>query len=299
VTDLRINFRPDLRQPLLFAGFAGWNDAGESATSAIRFMRRRWRSEVFADVDPENFYDFTQARPRVRLEKGERVLEWPQNRFYAHKHEGADRDIILLEGIEPHLSWHHYVDAVLTLCRDYQVSGVVVLGALLAEASHTRPVRVNGSTSDSWLQQKMSLGPSQSRYEGPTGIVGVLTQALRDAGIPTASLWANVPYYVNATPNPKGSLALLEQLNPSFNLGLTLHDLEVFAARFDAQVAGEIAKDPDMVTLARQIEERQGDEDEDDSGVVFEPEEESELPDAATMVEELERFLRQQNRDAD
>ncbi|MEZ4501560.1 MAG: PAC2 family protein [Dehalococcoidia bacterium] len=290
MADLIVHRRPELKSPLLIAAFAGWNDAGESATSAVRFMRRRWREEPFAEIDPEEFYDFTQTRPRVRLEKGERVLEWPQNVFTARQVEGAAHDIILLEGIEPHLAWHAYADAILELCRSYEVAGVITLGALLAEASHTRPVQVNGSSADEALQQLFGVTTRASTYEGPTGIVGVLNQAARDAGFDTASFWAQVPYYVNATPNPKGSLALLQVLNPALGLGLTLHDLEVFAARFDAQVAAEVAKDSDVSSLARQIEERQESEtgDEADSA-----EAEEELPDGASMVEDLERFLRE------
>ena len=294
MADLIIHHRPELRDPLLIAGFAGWNDAGEAATSAVRFMRRRWREEPLAEIDPEPFYDFTQTRPRVRLEKGDRVLEWPRNIFTPRRVEGAQRDVILLEGIEPHLGWHAYVDAILELCREMNVSGVLTLGALLAESSYTRPIRVNGSSPDPALQEKLGVTERTSTYEGPTGIVGVLSEAARDAGLATASFWANVPYYVNATPNPKGSLALLERLNPALNLGLTLHDLEVFAARFDAQVAAEVAKDSDVTALARQIEERQDTETDGEESPPLP--DGDELPDGASMVEDLERFLKE-NRD--
>lgn len=290
---LQIQSRPELRRPLLVTAFAGWNDAGEAATSSVRFVRRRWRKEPFANIDPEEFYDFTQARPRVRLERGERVIEWPRNIFTAQRIEGADHDLILLEGIEPHLSWRTFVGSILELCREFEVAGVITLGALLAEVAHTRPVRVTGSSPDLMMQSLLSLQPAVSRYEGPTGIVGILTQAARDAGLPTASMWANIPYYLNASPNPKGSLALLERLNPSLRLGLGLHDLEVFAARFDAQVSAEIAKDSETVALARQIELKQ--DAEASEGEVPQPSQpDGELPDSASMVEDLERFLREQ-----
>jgi proteasome assembly chaperone (PAC2) family protein len=286
--------RPELRSPILVTAFAGWNDAGEAATSAVRFVRRRWRAEPFAEIDPEEFYDFTQARPRVRLDrKGERQIEWPRNLFAAQNIEGSEHDVIVLEGIEPHLGWRAYTDTVLEVCREFNVWGVITLGALLAEVAHTRPVRVTGSSPDAEMQTLLGLQPAVSRYEGPTGIVGILNQSMREAGMRTASMWANIPYYLNTSPNPKGSLAILERVNPMLQLGLGLHDLEVFAARFDAQVAAEVAKDAETLALSRQIEARQDAEGPDgDVAVPREPEEE--LPDGASMVEDLERYLREQ-----
>ncbi len=295
MSDLVFKERPELRRPILIAAFSGWSDAGEAATSAVRFMSRRWRLKPFAEIDAENFYDFTQSRPRVRLERGERVLDWPPNEFSARRIEDADRDVILLSGTEPHLAWRTYVDCVLELCRTYEVSGFLTLGALLAEVSHSRAVRVTGSSTDESLAARLSLGSAGSRYQGPTGITGVLSQAVRDAGIPSGSVWANIPFYVRRSPNPKGALALLERINHGFEFGLTLHDLEVFAARFDAQVASDIAQNPEVAEYARRIEAAGPDEEDDDGDDVDSaggpPED---LPDAQTMVDELERFLREQ-----
>lgn len=295
---LTISSQPELRRPLLIAAWSGWNDAGESATGAIRFMLRRWREVAFASIDPEPFYDFTQARPRVRLQNGERVLDWPANEFYAHRAEGDGQDLILFLGIEPHLQWHTYAQAVIEICRRFDVSGVLTLGALLAEASHSRPIRVMGSSEDTSMRERLHVDPPQRPgYQGPTGIVGVVNGAAREAGFATASMWANVPYYVSASPNPKGSLALLQSITGALDLGLRLHDLEIFAARFDAQVAEEVAKNPNVAEFARRIEES----DEDDgtsTDVAIEPAAED-LPDADVMVEELERFLRQQRDEPD
>jgi len=291
MSDLRINDRPQLRQPLVIAAFSGWSDAGEAATSAVRFMVRRWRVPQFAEIDAENFYDFTQARPRVRLERGERVIDWPANAFSARRREEADRDLILLYGTEPHLSWRSYVDCVLEICRAYEVSGFLTLGALLAEVSHARTVRVTGSSQDEQLAHELGVGTTAGRYQGPTGITGVLTQKIREAGIPSASMWANIPFYVRRSPNPKGALALLQRLNGALALGLTLHDLEVFAARFDAQVASDIAQNPEVAEYARRIEAQLPDEDDEEQAA---PAQREELPDAQTMVDELERFLREQ-----
>jgi proteasome assembly chaperone (PAC2) family protein len=283
--------RPELRNPLVIAAFSGWSDAGEAATSAVRFITRRWRSTPFAEVDAENYYDFTQQRPRVRVERGERVIDWPPNQFSARRREDGEQDLILLYGTEPHLSWRTYVDCVIELCREYEVSGFITLGALLAEVSHARAVRVTGSATEEELARRLSVGDvTAGRYQGPTGITGVLGQAIRDAGIPSASMWANIPFYVRRTPNPKGALALLQRLNDGLALGLTLHDLEVFAARFDAQVASDIAGNPEVAEYARRIEEQQTDDDTEEPTATA-PEG---LPDAKTMVDELEKFLREQ-----
>jgi len=290
VSDLSIVERPELRRPLLITAFGGWNDAGSSATGVIRYMLRRWRCGTLAEIDPESYYDFTQARPTVRIVDDERVIEWPRNRFSWRTLEGGDRDLILFSGVEPHLGWRAFVGCVLELCRAFEVSGVITLGALLAEVSHARPVPLIGSSSDEYLARRLELGPqSASGYEGPTGVVGVLSQAVREAGYASASLWASVPFYVNASPNPKGALALLERLNAGLALDLSLHDLEVFAARFDAQVQAEVEKDPQMVEYARRIEEQLAEEGEAGPRSAA-----AELPDAASMVEELERYLREQ-----
>jgi len=299
MSDLLHYQHQDLRDPILIAAWSGWNDAGESATSAIRFMQRRWRAPVVAGIDPDTYYDFTQTRPRVRLEQGERVLDWPANDFTAHRIQADARDIILLQGVEPHFGWRSYCDCIIELCRAYHVSAAITLGALLAEASHARPIRTNGSSEDEPLREQLNLPlPRLPGYQGPTGIVGVLSAALRQAEIPAASIWANVPYYLNATPNPKGALALLEHLNSPLQLGLRLHDLEVFVARFDAQVAEEVAKNPGVAEYARQIEEA-----EDAGGPIdFDDEPDAsddELPDAEAVVDELERFLRGEPDDSD
>lgn len=292
VSDLQILRTPELRRPLLVAAFTGWNDAGEAASAAVRFMHRRWRSETIANIDGEHFYDFTQARPQVRLERGERVLDWPTNVFSAKRVEALDRDVIMFAGTEPHLAWHTYTEAVLEVCETFHVSGVLTLGALLAEVSHSRPVRLTGYASDDELAATLAVPlDAHSNYQGPTGILGVLGQAVRDAGIPSASLWANMPFYVQRTPNPKGTLALLDRLNSAFGFRLTLHDLEVFAARFEAQVAADIDGNPEIAAYARRVAEQGDDEEQIEPQSV---EEADELPDAATMVDELERFLREQ-----
>ena len=289
--DIRIRSEPHLQRPLVIAGFAGWNDAGEAASSAVRFMRRRWRTTPFADIDPEEFYDFTQARPVVKLEKGQRVIEWPANEFSARHIEGNGRDVILLGGVEPHVNWRRFVENIVELCQRHDVSGFVTLGSLLAEVSHAQPVPVGGRASDPELARLLGFNePRTAGYQGPTGIVGVLSETLRARGIETASVWANIPFYVQRAPNPKGALAILERLNEAFGLELLLHDLEVFAARFEAQVNSDLEQNPEAAEFARRVIEEAEDS---------EPEEEADLPDGSAMVDELERFLRRQRDDQD
>ncbi|MDO9445360.1 MAG: PAC2 family protein [Dehalococcoidia bacterium] len=308
MSDLRISQQPALRRPLLIAGFAGWNDAGEAASSAVRFIHRRWRCDSIAEIDPENFYDFTQMRPQVRLRNGERFIEWPPNTFSAKRVDHLDRDVILFQGVEPHLSWKTYVETILEVCRTFEVSGVLILGALLSEASHARPVRVSGSATDPELARLLGLDErSRSTYQGPTGIVGILSQAVKDAGIPMASMWANIPFYIQRSPNPKGSLALLDRINSGLDFGLTLHDLEVFAARFEAQVAADIETNPEVAEYARRVmDDDDEDDDEEEEGIIDDDLRDeideaadagADLPDAASMVDELERFLREQRGD--
>ncbi|GMU39192.1 MAG: hypothetical protein AMXMBFR23_00580 [Chloroflexota bacterium] len=302
MSELRITQHPQLRRPLLIAGFAGWNDAGEAASSAVRFIHRRWRCEAIGEIDPEQFYDFTQVRPQVRLRNGERFIEWPPNTFSFKRVDHLDRDVILFQGIEPHLQWRTYVETILEVCRTFDVSGVLILGALLSEASHTRPVRISGSATEPELARMLGLDEqSRSTYQGPTGIVGILSQAVREAGIPMASMWANIPFYIQRSPNPKGSLALLERINTGLDFGLTLHDLEVFAARFEAQVAADIETNPEVAEYARRVmdeddeaEEIVDDDLRDEIDEAADAGADAELPDAASMVDELERFLREQ-----
>lgn len=292
MSDLQLWRTPPLRRPLLIAAFTGWNDAGEAASAAVRFMHRRWRAETIANIDAENFYDFTQTRPKVRLEHGERVIDWPSNVISAKRLDNLDRDVILLAGTEPHLAWHAYVDAIFEICRTFEVSGILTLGALLAEVSHARPVTLNGSAVAGQLAEALEVDPAaRSTYQGPTGIVGAINTMAREADIPTASLWANMPFYVQRTPNPKGTLAILERLNRAFSFELTLHDLEVFAARFEAQVASDIEGNPEVAAYARRVTDQLGDEEFEEVDIEMESDE---LPDAEEMVDELERFLREQ-----
>ncbi|MFI5329079.1 MAG: PAC2 family protein, partial [Candidatus Rokuibacteriota bacterium] len=203
----------NLRRPILITAFSGWNDAAESATTAARYLASTYQAEKFAEIDPEEFYHFGLTRPTVRFKpdsSGEREIVWPVTEFSVVRAAELPRDLVIGVASEPHLKWRTYCATVLELARQCEITLVLTLGALLAEVPHTRPVRVGGSASDPELAAQLGVRPS--RYEGPTGIVGVLSTACREAGLTTAGLWANVPHYISGIENPKASLALVKRV---------------------------------------------------------------------------------------
>ncbi|MBG92674.1 MAG: hypothetical protein CL792_01650 [Chloroflexi bacterium] len=292
IPDIEILSEPQLVKPTVIAAFSGWSDAGEAASSALRFLSKRWKSELFAELDPEEYYDFTQTRPNVKIENGERIIEWPANKFSFYRASKESHDFILISGVEPHINWRQFVRNITKLCQAFDVNNFITLGGLLAEVSHNRDIRVGGSATNPELSKLLKFEyPRLPGYQGPTGILSILNQSLQENGIETASLWANVPFYIQRSPNPKGALALLRHLNNSLTLDLSLHDLEVFSARFEAQVAKDLEQNPEAADYARQIE----DYSERNEGVFdnFDASNED-LPDAEIVVDELEEFLRQQ-----
>ncbi|HEV3471579.1 MAG TPA: PAC2 family protein, partial [Actinomycetota bacterium] len=193
----------------MIAAFRGWNDAGDAATFAAIHMGRQWDADKLASIDPEEFYDFQAVRPTVELIDGvTRQITWPANEFWSASTDGP-HDVILLVGTEPNTKWRTFSEVVVSVAREYDVRFVVTLGALLADVPHSRPVHITGTAADAALIQR--LGLQRSRYEGPTGIVGVLHDALSKASIVSASLWAAVPHYLAVSPNPKAALALVRK----------------------------------------------------------------------------------------
>src|SRR5512132_1824237 len=210
-SELRVSARPELTRPVLVAAFRGWNDGAQAATLAAGYLAKTWGAERFAEVDPEDFFDFQATRPHVSLEEGlTRRIDWPETAFYHARPSGMDRDAVLLLGIEPNLRWRTFAGLIVDFARELEVELVVTLGALLADVPHTRTAPVTGSATDPDLVEQ--LGLQASRYEGPTGIVGVLHDACSRAGIASASLWAAVPHYVSLAPSPKAAGALCERL---------------------------------------------------------------------------------------
>ena len=286
---LRWERRPDgLRAPALVCAFKGWNDAGESASSALTFMGAGLEAARFATIDPEEFLDFQATRPTVKLVDGlSRRIEWPEWEIYEARVPRAPRDLVLLTGPEPSMRWPTFARTVIELAEALGVQLVVQLGALLADVPHTRPVHVSGLASDLGLIERMDLQPPT--YEGPTGIVGVLHAACADAGMPSASLWAAVPHYVAVVPNPKGALALLRRLETLVGVTVDASSLEEAAADYDRQVSRAVELDPDVQAFVERLE-RAADE---EAG----PTDPGDLPSGDVLAREFQRFLRQRGED--
>ena len=283
-----------LRQPVLILAFSGWNDAAESATTAARYLGQIWPSEPLATIDPEEFYHFGLSRPHVRFKSGsrsEREIVWPSTDFSLSRNGALDRDLIVGVAMEPHLRWRTYCGAVIDLARRARASLVLTLGALLAEVPHTRPVRLVGGTQDPALAIK--LGIRSSRYEGPTGIVGVLNIICREAGMPTASLWANVPHYVSGVENPKAALALVRRVLSLLGAEADLSDLIEATQQFERNLDEVVGQNPKIAEYVRKLEGRPPDEDEA-ADSTSPPAPGDELPPSADIVAEIEQFLRQQ-----
>jgi proteasome assembly chaperone (PAC2) family protein len=286
---LKIHSKPEgLRRPILIMAFGGWNDAAESATTAVRYLGTSFRAEKFAEIDPEEFYHFGLSRPYVRYKSGsetEREIVWPATEFSVTRAGDLSRDLIIAVATEPHLKWRTYCAAVLDLARRCDATLVLMLGALLAEVPHTRPVRITGSASDPELAARLGVRPS--RYEGPTGIVGVLNSACREQGMATASVWANVPHYVSGIENPKAALALVQRALSLLNLEADLADLEEASRQFDQNLAEIVSQNAKIKAYVAKLESR--DKEEESQATPG-----SDLPPASELVAEIEQFLRQQ-----
>jgi proteasome assembly chaperone (PAC2) family protein len=281
--ELRIHSRPDLARPVLIAAFRGWNDGAQAASLAAGYLAKTWDADRFAEVDPENFFDFQATRPHVSLEEGvTRRIDWPETGFYHARPDGLDRDVVLLLGIEPNLRWRTFTDLVVGLAADLGIELMITLGALLADVPHTRPSPVTGSASDSDLVER--LGLSSSRYEGPTGIVGVLHDACKERGIPSASLWAAVPHYVSLTPSPRAAVALAERLGRLLGVEIDVEELEEAAQSYEEQVSEAVASDEETASYVEELERR-----------ADQLEETSDLPSGDALAAELTRFLRERD----
>jgi proteasome assembly chaperone (PAC2) family protein len=281
--ELRIHGRPELEKPVLLAAFRGWNDGAQAASLAAGYLAKTWEAEQFADLDPEDFFDFQATRPHVSLEDGlTRRIDWPETGFYHARPEGLDRDVVLLLGIEPNLRWRRFTELIVGLATDLEIELMITLGALLADVPHTRPAPVTGSASDEELVRR--LGLSASRYEGPTGIVGVLHDACRQAGIPSASLWAAVPHYVSLTPSPRAAVALCERLGSLIGVEVDVEELEEAAQSYEEQVSEAVASDEETASYVEELERRS------DS-----IEESTDLPSGDALAAELTRFLRERD----
>jgi len=276
---------PELDGPVLIAAFEGWNDAGESATGAVEHLEDVWRAEQVAELDPEEYYDFQVNRPDVGLDPdGERYITWPSTRISVCRLPGHARDVVIVRGIEPSMRWRTYCTELMALSHELGVELVVTLGALLADTPHTRPVPVSGTSSDPGLIT--SLGVEQSRYEGPTGIVGVFQDACQRSGIPSMSVWAAVPHYVAQPPCPKATLALLHKIEDLLDFTVPMGDLPEEARAWERGVDELAEDDEEVAEYVRSLEEAR---------------DTAELPEASgeAIAREFERYLKRRETDQD
>jgi proteasome assembly chaperone (PAC2) family protein len=283
--------KPALRDPIIVCAFKGWNDAGEAASAAVQFLCEEFDADPLAAIDPEDYYDFTAVRPTVRLIEGRsRAIDWPENSFHAARVPAADRDLILLRGVEPSLHWKAFCSDVLEVAGEMGANMIVTLGALLADVPHSRPVGITGLASTEGLVER--LGFERTNYEGPTGIVGVLHATCANHSMESVSLWAPVPHYVAATPNPKAALALVRGFEGIASIVVDATRLEEASEDYDRQVTAAVASDPDVKAFVERLEEM-ADEMSEEGGPP------DQIPSGDVIAREFQRFLRQRGPEDD
>jgi predicted ATP-grasp superfamily ATP-dependent carboligase len=283
IPHVRFHREVTLNRPVMIAAFRGWNDAGDAASFAAQHLARTWDAQAVASIDPEEFYDFQAVRPQVELVDGlTRKITWPENEFLATP-SAAERDVVILVGTEPNTRWRTFSEVVVEVARALGVELVVTLGALLADVPHSRRVHITGTAADQALVER--LGLQRSRYEGPTGIVGVLHDAFGRAEIDSASLWAAVPHYLAVSPNPKAALALVENATELIGRAAPTGDLSRAVAAYEQRATEMVAEDEDVRAYVSLLEERLDEQERQEVDA-------SDLPSGEALAEELERFLR-------
>jgi len=276
---------PTLTNPVLVAAFEGWNDAGDAATGAVEHLELVWDAQPLTEIDPDDYYDFQVNRPTVSLIDGvSRRISWPTTRFSVCRPPGAEFDLVLVRGIEPNMRWRMFCREILGLITELDVQSVVTLGALLSDTPHTRPIQVTGTAYDGDAAAKFGL--ERSRYEGPTGIVGVLQDACVGAGIQAVSFWAGVPHYVSQPPNPKATIALLHSVEEVLDIPVPLAELPQQADEWQKLVDEMAAEDDEVVEYIRNLEERDDEIDET----------ELKATSGDAIAREFERYLRRRDR---
>ena len=253
---IKFDYVPKLRNPLLIAAFRGWNDGGKSSTNSVRYLIDSFGAKKFASIDPEEFFVFSENRPKVKLVDGEtrREIQWQKNEFFHAELPGGKRDVVLFLGTEPNLKWKTFCAQFSSLANQLGVKYLVTLGAYLGDVLYTLPIQVNGFSNDLQLMEDFDL--KRTTYEGPTGMVGVLTSTFQEEQFNTLSLWAAVPYYISV-PNPKAVHATLQKLREIFSLELDLQPLEEDADNFDNEINDVVAKDPNVAAYVRELKKRE------------------------------------------
>jgi predicted ATP-grasp superfamily ATP-dependent carboligase len=271
--------RPTGDRPVMVVAFEGWNDAGDAATAAVEYLAEQWHARAFAEIDPEDFYDFTSTRPTVRTEDGlTRIIDWPRNTFSWARPAGSG-GVVLMRGVEPQLKWRTFCEQVLHVATMLDCSMVVTLGALLADVAHTRPTPVFGNAYDQGVIEALDMEPSH--YEGPTGIVGVLHAECAGTRLDSASLWAAVSAYVPSAPSAKSALALVQQAAVLLGIPVDTTELDRAATEYEQEISDLVAEDDSTAEYVRHLEEQH----DRNAGAVRS---------ADDLVEEVERFLREQ-----
>ncbi len=276
---------PALRSPVLVASFSGWNDAANAASTALGAIAASLETELVARIDPEEFFDFQANRPTIEISDGQmQGVEWPDNLIVAATAAEAERDLLLISGTEPSTRWRTFCGAVLDVAERCGVESVVTFGSLIADVAHTRPVPITGLATDEEMIEQ--LGFEDVSYEGPTGVLGVFHESCRERGLSAASLWAAVPHYAAAVPNPKAGLALLRRLEGMIGIAVEAAELEDAAGSFEKQVSQAVAANPEIKEMVERLEEQQ------DEVAGFT---QQDVPSGDAIAQDFQRFLRQQN----
>jgi proteasome assembly chaperone (PAC2) family protein len=287
-----------LTRPVLVAAFTGWNDAGDAASTAVSTLIESSGARAIAEIDPEHFTDFATIRPHVRLDENRnRLIVWPKVSVWTASLPGTD--VMLVLGPEPALKWREFCEQIVAIAQRFDAAMGLTIGALLADVPHTRPTQIIGSATDEALIDRFEL--DRSRYEGPTGIIGVLHDALSRSGLATASLWAAVPGYASQLQSPRAAMALVERACSMMGTPAPVVRLAAQVADYDAKVAALIAEDDDLVTYVGRLEEMV-DEMSDSDDDSFDDDDDDELgdldgSDPERLADEVERFLRDHGRD--
>nr|WP_084477865.1 PAC2 family protein [Nocardia jejuensis] len=277
---------PALRDPILVAAFEGWNDAADAASGAVEHLELIWDAQPLAELDSEDYYDYQVNRPTVRQVDGvTREIAWPSTMLSVCSPPGSERDVVLLRGVEPNMRWRSFCNDLLEFVEQLEVTTVVILGALLADTPHTRPVPVTGTAYSKQAAERFNL--EQTRYEGPTGITGVLQDACVRAGVPAISFWAAVPHYVSQPPNPKAVIALLHRVEDVLDVEVPLGGLPEQAEEWEVTVNEMTEGDEEIAEYVRSLEER-GDADVDVEAMA--------KIDGDAIAAEFEKYLRRRGR---
>ena len=272
---------PQLRSPVLVASFSGWNDAASAASTALGAIGASLETELIARIDPEEFFDFQANRPTIEISDGElQGVEWPDNLIVAATAEDAERDLLLISGTEPSTRWRGFCNSVLDVAEACGVETVVTFGSLIADVAHTRPVPITGLATDGTMIDQ--LGFEDVAYEGPTGVLGIFHAVCRERGMSAASLWAAVPHYAAAVPNPKAGLALLRRLEGMIGIAVEATELEEAATAFEQQVTQAVEANPEIKEMVEHLEEQQ------DEVAGFT---QDDVPSGDAIAQEFQRFL--------